>query len=179
VKTSGYLQVVDRASPVAADRTDLEQATRDFRQSNLASRGIYPGVAFAGAVGAPPTFAGETPPIGPAGTVVTQTHALQDGVFSATVEAGRPAVVLLKTSYDPRWTATVDGFHEKPTMMAPSLVGVEVPTGRHVVTFRYKPYSGYAVLIGIGALAFLALLLVPRRSLLRRVTNFRGEGLQT
>ena len=177
VQTSGYFQVVDRAPSVFADRTTVEQASKDFRQSNLASRGIYPGVAFAGAPALPPTFSGAKPPPGRAGKVITQSNTLQDGVFGATVEARRPAVVLLKATYDPRWTVTVDGLAGKPTMMAPSLVGVEVPTGRHVVRFRYKPYAGYPLLLALGALALLALVLVPHRAAVRRrLQSIRGRG---
>jgi uncharacterized membrane protein YfhO len=108
--------------------------------------------------------------------VLTQSNRLQDGRFDTTVEARRPAVVLLKATYDPRWTVTVDGLRAKPAMMAPSLVGVEVPAGRHVVRFRYKPYAGYPVLLGIGALTFLALLLVPRQAAIRARLTGGGDG---
>jgi hypothetical protein len=164
VNTSGYIQVVDRAPPVEADRTNLEAATREFRQSRLASRGIYPGVAFAGAPGPLPTFAGATPPNQPAGRVVSQSQVLRDGVALATVNLNRRAVVLLKATYDPRWTVTVDGRRARPTMMAPSLVGVEVPKGRHLVWFRYKPYGAYPLLLALGALALIALAIIPRRA---------------
>lgn len=165
--TTGYIQVVDRARAIAADRTNVEQATKGFRQSNLASRGIYPGVAFAGGAAPAPTFAGATPPAGPPGRIVTQGATLQDGVFSGTVDANRPAVVLLKATYDRRWTATVDGLPSKPVMMAPSLVGVQVPAGRHVITFRYEPYDRYPLLLTVGGLTLLGLALVPRRAALR------------
>jgi hypothetical protein len=168
VGTSGYFQVVDRAASVSANRTNIEQATKDFRNSHLALQGIYPSVAFAGAPALPATYAGPTPPPGPAGTVVTQSNTLQDGVFNATVRARRRAVVLLKATYDPRWTVTVDGVRAKPEMMAPSLVGVEVGPGRHLVRFKYVPYSHYPVLLAIGALTLLALILFPRRERLRR-----------
>jgi hypothetical protein len=54
-------------------------------------------------------------------------------------------------------------------MMAPSLVGVEVPAGRHVVRFKYKPYSHYPLLLTIGALTLWGLLLYPRREAVLRV----------
>jgi hypothetical protein len=168
VHTSGYVQVVDRAASVYANRTNVEQATKDFRSSKLASQGIYPGVAFAGAQALPATFAGSKPPPGPAGTVLAQSNELRDGRFDATVEASRPAVVLLKATYDPRWSVTVDGLPAKASMMAPSLVGVEVPTGRHVVRFRYKPYGDYPLLLALGALTLIALALFPRRAELAR-----------
>lgn len=164
VNTSGYFQVVDRAAAVSADRTNIQRATLEFRNSPLALVGIYPGLAFAGASALPATFSGASPPSGSPGNVLAQTNTLQDGLFDAAVEANRPAVVLLKATYDPRWSTTVDGRAVKPTMMAPSLVGVEVPSGIHNVTFRYKPYAGYPLLLAIGALALLALILVPRRS---------------
>jgi Gpi18-like mannosyltransferase len=176
VRTSGYIQVVDRARAVSADRTDLEQATREFRNSRLALRGIYPGVAFAGAAAPPPTFAGGSPPSGPAGTVLSQSATPQDGLFTASVAARRRAVVLLKATYDRRWTATVDGASVKPTMMAPSLVGVEVSAGRHVVTFRYRPYAHYTLLLVIGLLTLLGLVIVDRRALLpARIGHWTGR----
>jgi hypothetical protein len=162
VATTGYLQVVDRSAAIEADRTNLRRATAAFMSSRLASRGIYPGVAFAGADPPLPTFEGASPPAGPAGTVVSQTATLQDGVFTASVEANRPAVVLLKASYDPRWAATVDGLPAKPVMMAPSLVGVDVPFGRHKVRFEYKPYDQYPLLLAVGVLALVALMLIPQ-----------------
>jgi hypothetical protein len=168
IPTSGYFQVVDRAASVSANRTNIEQATKDFRNSQLALQGIYPSVAFAGAPALPPTYSGTKPPAGPAGRVITQSNTLQDGVFGATVETRRRAVVLLKATYDPRWTVTVDGLRAKPEMMAPSLDGVEVPPGKHVVTFKYVPYSHYPVLLGIGTLTLLALIIFPRSSALRR-----------
>ena len=119
--------MVDRAASVSANRTNIESATRNFRNSHLALLGVYPSVAFPGEPALPPTYDGMRPPSGPAGNVLTQSNKLQDGVFDATVTARRRAVVLLKATYDPRWTVTVDGQHAKPEMMAPSLVGVEVP----------------------------------------------------
>jgi hypothetical protein len=168
VPTSGYFQVVERASALAADRTDVQTATRDFRTSDLASRGVYPGVAFAGGDSPAPTYTGAAPPDGAAGRVLSQSSALEDGVVDATVEATRPAVALLKASYDRRWTATVDGLETKPVMMAPSLVGVDIPAGRHRVEFRYEPYGAYAWLVVLGALTLVALALVPWREALRR-----------
>ena len=175
VRTSGYFQIVDRAPALAANRTDLLTATRGFMGSNLASQGIYPGVAFAGAADPAPTFTGSAPPAGPAGAVLEQSGTRRDGIFEATVEANRPAVALLKATYDPRWTATVDGLTAKTTMMAPSLVGVDVSAGRHVVRFHYEPYGHYPLLLAIGALTLIALVLVPRRATLRRrVERLRG-----
>jgi Gpi18-like mannosyltransferase len=175
VHTTGYLQVVDRAPAVAANRTNLQQATLAFRRSGLASQAIYPGVAFAGGQAPPPTFTGASPPEASPGRVLGQAATIQDGVFTGTIEANRPAVVLLKATYDRRWTATVDGLPEKPAMMAPSLAGVEVPAGRHVVEFEYRPYDRYPLLVGIGAITLLGLVIYPRRAALRLPRSLRGN----
>ena len=71
--------------------------------------------------------------------------------------SGSPAI-------EPPYGATVDGHAVKPVMMAPSLVGVKVGPGRHVVRLRYTPYGAYPVLFAIGILAVLALAIVPRRT---------------
>jgi hypothetical protein len=162
VATRDYFQVVDRSPAIVADRTDVEQASSTWRSSDLALRGIYPGVAFAGGTPPPPTFSGALPARGAPGTVLKQTHDLPGGAFAALVSSRRRAVVLLKASYDPSWSATVDGKPVKPSMMAPSLVGVEVGPGRHFVRFRYVPYGDYGVLIAVGILCALALTIFPR-----------------
>jgi uncharacterized membrane protein YfhO len=98
----------------------------------------------------------------------------ENGVFEGEVQARRPAAVLLKATFDPRWAATVDGTRAKPVMMAPSLVGVDVPPGRHDVRFRYEPYSHYALLLTVGTLTLLALVVFPRRdAILQRVARLR------
>ncbi len=167
VNTTGYWQVVDRAAAIPEDRKHMWSSTADFMRSDLASRNIYPGVAFGGEPGPAPTFSGASPPPGPPGVVVTQSQQLQDGEASATVRANRPAVALLKATYDPRWRATVDGKRVMPVMMAPSLVGVDVPPGTHRVELRYEPYDKYPVLLGVGVLTLLGLIAYPRRERLR------------
>jgi hypothetical protein len=176
VRTSGFFQVVDRAPALVADRTNVEAATREFRQSNLAALGVYPGVAFAGGSSPSPTFAGAAPPNQPPGRIITQNAAPQNGVFLASVDASRPAVALLKTSYDRRWTVTVDGRSAEPAMMAPSLVGVDVPAGKHLVLFRYKPYGAYPLLLGLGAVTLLALALFPHRAAIAQRRSRGGVG---
>jgi len=178
VQTSGYLQVDDRAPAIAADRTDLERSTRSFMRSDLASQGVYPGITFADGLAPLPTFVGVSPPVGPAGQVIEQGGTLEHGVFGGTVEVTRPAVVLLKASYDPRWTATVDGLPVKPVMMAPSLVGVDVPAGRHDVTFTYEPYDRYPLLLALGLLTFIVLVVVPRRDRLLMWASAKRRSAQ-
>jgi len=175
VPTSGYFQVVDRSGAIAADRTDIEQASAPWRSSGLALRNLYPGVAFAGGSAPPATLTGAAPLVENPGTVLSSTEDLEAGVFAATVALRRPAVVLLKSSFDVSWRVTVDRNREvRPVMMAPSLVGVELPPGRHFVLFRYTPYGSYPALFAVGILTLLALIWVPRRSVF-----FGGSGPST
>jgi uncharacterized membrane protein YfhO len=75
---------------------------------------------------------------------------------------------MLKASYHPRWTVTVDGKPAQTQMVAPSFVGVEVPAGRHSVEFRYEPYPSYWLLFLVGVIALIALAVVPRVWIRRR-----------
>jgi hypothetical protein len=178
VATSGYFQVVDRIAAITADRTDLEQASSSWRGSDYATRNLYPGVAFAGGAAPLPTISGSVAPVGAPGAVVSTADDPSGGSFAAKVQLRRRAVVLLKASYDPSWTVTVDGTSEAPVMMAPSLVGVEVGQGRHVVRFRYAPYGAYPELLALGLLVALALAAVPRSSVLRRRLGFDRASLR-
>ena len=172
VATTGYFQVVDRSAAITADRMDVDQASLEWRSSDLALHNVYPGVAFAGGSAPAPTFAGAAPPRGKPGVVRSSTENSSGGIFSASVEMRRTAVVLLKASYDPSWTATVDGDAVKPVMMAPSLVGVTVGPGHHLVRFRYAPYGAYPGLLAIGLLSAVALAILPRRAALSRRIRF-------
>ena len=159
----GYLSVVDTVAPVAVDRTDLGLRMAAFLSSDLPLQGRYPTLAFAGAPGADPTLGPGDMPTTPPGSVETAFAQPADGRFGGEVRADRPAVVMLKASFDPRWTVTVDGVDAQPEMIAPGFVGVRVAVGRHRVLFEYHPYPWYWALFGLGALVMIALLLFERR----------------
>ena len=166
VPTSGYLDLIDTTSPtITADRTDLFQRTSFFMKSELLREGRYPTIAFAGQPAArptlPPTPSAEGAPSDPPGSISSEHDALADGSVTAEVVADRPAVVLLKVSFDPRWTVAVDGVAATTEMVAPSFIGVNVPAGTHSIAFRYQAFPDYALLLAIGALTFLGLWIVP------------------
>ena len=72
-----------------------------------------------------------------------------DGPQAARVEvdAPAPAILLIRTVYDPGWTARVDG-RVVPVLPADSLIqAVPVPAGRHIVELAYRDPS-----IGLGLL---------------------------
>jgi hypothetical protein len=167
IETSGYVEVVDTVPPpIAANRSDLYPKAGFFLRSDLLAQGRYPTVAFADQPAAPPTLSGGEQPPGAAGSVEFEDDALADGIVTVRVVANRPAMVVLKSSFDPRWQVIVDGVPLGPQMVAPSFVGRTVPPGPHTVVFRYQPFPSYGVLFSIGALAFVALWFGP--GILRR-----------
>ncbi|MDQ1481226.1 MAG: hypothetical protein QOI44_2087 [Actinomycetota bacterium] len=163
VPTTGYLQVVDTAPAIEADRTNIGLRTAPFLGSSLPAQGIIPGINFAGGSAAAPTDPGSTPFATPPGRVTTQLDRPDDGVFSGDVTVERPSVVMLKATYDPRWKVTVDGKPAHTQMLAPSFIGVSVSPGAHHIEFKYVPYPYYWLLLTIGGLTLLGLALVPRR----------------
>jgi len=175
VPTSGYLDVVDTTSPtIRADRTNLFQRASFFMKSELLRAGRYPTIAFAGQPAAPPTLPAGTTPSGPPGSIRSEDDALAEGSVTAEVVADRPAVVLLKVSFDPRWVVMVDGVPTTTQMVAPSFIGVAIPAGAHSIAFRYQPFPDYALLLAIGALTFVGLWMVP--ALAERKRSRRGRG---
>jgi len=77
-------------------------------------------------------------PSEPARSTVLDT-ASRPNEYTATVEAsGPPERLLLKASYHPLWTAEVDGRPVSVDHVAPNLMAVDVPSGRHEVRFRYR-----------------------------------------
>jgi hypothetical protein len=158
VHPASYVDVVDTVPPtIQADRTDLTQHVSFFLRSDLPAEGRYPLIAFAGRGASPPTLAAGDEPSGPAGVVRSESDAISGGAVTAIVVADRAAVVVLKSTFDPRWTVTVDGVSVRPDMVAPSFVGATVPAGAHSVEFLYRSFPDYALLFSIGALTLVAL----------------------
>jgi hypothetical protein len=178
--TSGYLDVVDTVwPPVVQDHGNVATHALGFVDSALLNQHLYPTVAFNGADAAAPSLLSGATLVGPAGRVENEAVSLRDGTFNADVVANRTAVVLLKASYEPRWRVTVDGHESTPDMIAPALMGVTVPAGRHAVAFRYVPDRQYPPLLAVVLLALLGLGFGPR--LIRRAWRnlplpFRGRA---
>jgi Bacterial membrane protein YfhO len=107
----------------------------------------------------------------PAGTVSAERPGLGNGEASATVRMRRPGVVVLSTSYDSGWTATVNGRAQPTLMVAPALVAVDVPAGTDHVVFRFHGYGDYLELL---ALSGLTLVMLAAPVCLRRARRRRG-----
>lgn len=174
VNTSGYLEVVDTAGIIEANRRDMAAQMQPFLHSPAFQQGELATVAFDGGTAALPTLPIGATPNSPAGTSTDALIEDQDGYFAGDVTASRTAAVVLKATFDPGWHVTVDGHPAKPYMVVPGFVAVTVGPGEHTVVFQYVGYSHYAVLLGIGALTLLLLGFGPwlwRRRIRRLVTR--------
>ena len=166
--TDGYLEVGDTVAPLSADRTNLGSRMAGFLASSLPAEHQFPTVAFGARPAAAPTLAAGERPKGLPGEVVEELDGPADGTFHGVVEASRPAVVVLKSSFDPRWRAFVDGVERRTEMVAPGFVAVGVPPGRHNVLFSYQAFDGYLPLLVLGVAALAGLVLVDRSTAARR-----------
>lgn len=162
-RATTYLGVVWTVAGFDADRTNLGARMDSVLDSSLPGRGMLPTVGFAGLPAAEPVLRPNQLPEGSPGSVADVVADPQGGSFAATVQAGGPAVALLRASFDPRWTASVDGRPVPTQMVAPGFVGVPVSSGSHQVAFVYRPYPWYGPLFLLGLLAVLALVRVDRR----------------
>jgi hypothetical protein len=176
VETSGYLEVVDTTDPVAANQGDMVKVMKPYLKSSAVAQLRHPLVAFAGKSTPSPSLSSDAPYTGPPGRVDDSTVDFDNARFAGHVHAARPAWVMLKESYYPHWTATVDGHPVKTQMLAPSFVGVPVPAGDHYVAFQYRPTHSYPIYLAIGVLTLLALVFVPivwrrRRRAERAITS--------
>jgi hypothetical protein len=149
--SAALIEVVDTFGTITATSANLGPRTSTFLRSAQIGRAIYPTIDFDGQGAPRSTLSSVATRHGLAGVVTRQSQNLLYGQSArATVVARRRAVVLLKVSYDPGWTATVDGRRVRTIMLAPALVGVEVSRGTHQVVFTYHGYADYPILIAVA-----------------------------
>jgi hypothetical protein len=155
----GYIQAGQITGAISANRTNVGTSSIPLLDSGLATHSAYLAVRYGSSGGQArlPT----PPPPPPAGTVTAQTASLDDGQAAATVRMRRPGVAVLSASYDPGWTATVNGRPEPTRMVAPALVAVNVPAGTDHVVFRYHGYGDYPELFALGGLTLFMAAIGP------------------
>ncbi|RKY19599.1 MAG: hypothetical protein DRQ55_10205 [Planctomycetota bacterium] len=90
------------------------------------------------------------------------------------VQAPGPGLVVLTDSWDPGWSATLDGAPVPVLRAHHALRAVEVTAGAHLIEFSYAP-PGYALALGV-AWGCLGLLGVLALSVLRDVLAKRGAA---
>jgi hypothetical protein len=152
----GYVQAGRIVGEISANRTNLGARSTSVLHSHLAQHGDYLRVAYGRPGGRAPRLP-ELSPTTPAGTVPTESDRLQHGRIAASVRMRRSGIVVLSASFDPGWTATVDGHRQRTEMVAPALVATTVPAGTHRIIFRYRGWQDYPLLFALGAAALVAL----------------------
>jgi len=166
---TGYVQAGQIVGEIPANRTNVGTRSRPLLGSGLAADGAYLSVRYGsggGGDGRLPTVRGRSS----AGAVRAERAGLDNGEATATVRMRRPGVAVLSTSYDPGWTATVNGRPQPTRMVAPALVAADVPAGTDHVVFRYHGYGDYPPLLALSGLT-LAIAAAPvcaRRARRRR-----------
>jgi hypothetical protein len=168
---TGYVQAGQIVGAIPANRTNIGTRSIPVLSSRLATDGAYLSVRYGpggGGDGRPPTVPSQSS----AGTVAAERTRLDNGEASATVRMRRPGVVVLSTSYDPGWTATVNGRPQPTLMVAPALVAADVPAGADHVVFRFHGYGDYPELFALSGLTLVMLAAAP--VCLRRARRRRG-----
>jgi prepilin-type N-terminal cleavage/methylation domain-containing protein len=97
---------------------------------------------------------------------------VEDRATTVVVEASarQPSTLVLRDSYDPSWTATVDGMPAEIARANGLYRAVALPPGRHVIRFSYRPRDLSTGLI-ISGMGMLTLIGFSRFSRFSRFSN--------
>ena len=172
INGDGYIQAGQLTGRITANRTNIGARSIPLLDSGLAADGDYASVSYGPGDGGDdrlPTARSQSS----ADVVAAESADLGDGEASATVRMSRPGVVVLSASYDPGWTATVNGRPQPTLMVAPALVAVDVPAGTDHVVFRFHGYGDYTELLSLSGLTLALLAIAPL--CLRRATRRRRD----
>jgi hypothetical protein len=169
IDTAGYVQAGRIVGQISANRTNVGSRSVPLLQSGLAANGAYLSVRYgvdggAGGDGRPPTARNRSS----TGAVLAERADPVDGEAAATVRMRRPGVVVLSASFDPGWTATVDGRRQRTEMVAPALVAVDVPAGTDHVVFQFHGYGDYPALLALSGLVLAMIVFAPSLDRSRR-----------
>jgi hypothetical protein len=168
IDSTGYVQAGQIIGEIPANRTNVGTRSRPLLGSGLTADGAYLSVRYgSGGGGRLPAVRSQSS----AGEVSAERAGLDDGEAAATVRMRRPGVVVLSASYDPGWTATVNGRPQPTLMVAPALVAVDVLAGTDHVVFRFHGYGDYPELLALSGLTLAIAAATPvcaRRARRRR-----------
>jgi hypothetical protein len=159
INGDGYIQAGQIVGEISASQANVGTRSVPLLNSGLAADGDYLGVRYGagGGTGPLPIELSQSP----IGEVSAESADLAQGQASATVRMRQPGVVILSASYDPGWTATVNGRPRPIRMVAPALVAVDVPAGTDHIVFRFHGYGDYPELFTLSGLTLLAIAVWP------------------
>jgi hypothetical protein len=170
---AGYVQVGRIVGQISANRTNVGTRSLPLLDSGLADDGAYLSVRY-GSGGSGDGRLPTVPSQSSAGEVTAERADLDDGEATATLQMRRAGVAVLSASYDPGWTAIVNGRPQPTEMVAPALVAVDVPAGTDHVVFRFHGYGDYPELLALSGLTLALVAAAPvcaRRARRRRETE--------
>jgi hypothetical protein len=174
INGDGYVQVGHIVGTISASRTNVGTSSVPLLGSGLAADGAYLAVRYGsggGGNGPLPTVRSQSS----AGTVRAESTDLDDGEAAATVRMRQPGIVVLSASYDPGWTATVNGRPQPIRMVAPALVAVDAPAGTDHVVFRFHGYDDYPQLLALSGLTLALAAVAPVCARRRRGVGARPQ----
>jgi hypothetical protein len=157
IEGTGYVQAGRIIGEISANRTNVGIRSLPVLGSRLADDGVYLSVRYGsggGGDGRLPTAGSQSSAgaVSTGGAVREERADLDDGEVAATLRMRRPGVAVLSASYDPGWTATVNGRPEPALVVAPALVAVDVAAGTDHVVFRFHGYGDYPELLALSGL---------------------------
>jgi uncharacterized membrane protein YfhO len=79
------------------------------------------------------------------------------------VDAVGPGLLVLAQSFDPGWTARLDGNARAVFRVNHAQMGVVLPPGAHFIEFRHAA-RGFAAGVALSVCSLLGLLILGRRS---------------
>jgi hypothetical protein len=151
VGNNGYVELVQLTGSLSADRSDIGSRSAPLLETlgpGEDSSVQWPGVQ-ADPTDAVPGYPAPGPPAS-LGTVETTRPDLADGTISTEVKMAQAWTLLLSVTYDPGWHVQVNGHAAATVMLAPALIGVDLPQGVYRVAFRYTGYQWYPELWAFG-----------------------------
>lgn len=98
----------------------------------------------------------QLPPTESCGSVTNESSTL--GAYQTTVITRDTCFLLLKVSYHPQWNVFIDGQPTKNSVVAPNLMGIFVPEGKHLVSYVYQESWWRKLSLIVSALLFVGLL---------------------
>jgi Bacterial membrane protein YfhO len=158
--TSGYFDVVSAGPAVRADKTTF------FSTASTWLRGSGPDLKRHPTIDFPGVSDGLGRSTAAPGSVTHES--VGQGYYSAIVDSAAVTQPLLKTTFHPGWKAFVDGKQVSTSMLMPSFLGIEVPSGRHEVEFVYTPTHQRRWLLLLMPLTLGAVVITERSSTVRR-----------
>jgi hypothetical protein len=184
VPTTGYFDLVDAPAVFYGPKDDMYYANAQWLTSTLPQQTVHPlnllsqnkpqtelpAYSFSQIKnnGIPPELIVKDQT--PAGTVFNESVATNE--YKTDFVATRDSYLMLKTSYHPGWSVTIDGQPVQTVMLSPGFVAAPVTAGTHTADFVYRPPFYRTPLLALGGLAILLAFLIDlyKRDL-KRITD--------